>query len=300
MKTVKRVSRNHLHYVFNTQLAPTQRAETGEIVVFECVDAYKNQITSNNTLFSDVNRALNNPATGPLYINGAEPGDVLKVEILSMDLADQGVMTARPGAGLYGDLLKEYQSKVIPVKEGKAYFNDHIVIDLVPMIGVIGTAPNEEILSTWPGEHGGNLDIKDLQSGTTIYLPVNVPGALLSMGDLHGVQGDGETVICALEMNGEVAVRVDVLKQRQDLPTPFVVTSEKYITTFAARTLDEATKGAAYKMHQFLYDHSELTVSECAMLMSLVGNLRISQVVNPLVGGIMDFPRGLLGEKVLL
>jgi amidase len=298
MQEINRVGRSNLHYTFNKHLEPVASVESGSIVVFECVDCYSNQIADNNTLFADVNSDLNNPATGPLYVEGAEPGDVLKVKIQKITLADYGVMTARPGAGLYGDLLSEYKSKVIKIKDHKAYFSDEIILDLLPMIGVIGTAPNEETLSTWPGEHGGNIDIKDLREGSTIYLPVNVSGALLSMGDLHGIQGDGETVICALEMNGEVQVQVEVLKKRHDIPTPFIVTDDLYITTFAAKSLDQATKVAAHKMHNFLCEHSKLTVSECAMLLSLVGNLRVSQVVNELVGGLMDFPRDLVGEDV--
>ena len=166
------------------------------------------------------------------------------------------------------------------------------------MIGVIGTAPsNEDIRTTVPAEHGGNLDIKDLGVGALLYLPVNIPGGLLSMGDLHAVQGDGETVICALEMSGEVTVKVDVLKNRKDIPTPFIVTQSHYITTAADPSLDNCSVAAAKKMHRFLQEHSVLTDAQSGMLLSLVGNLRISQVVNPSKGCIMEFPIGLAKEK---
>ena len=299
MRTI-RVSNNKvkLHYSFSADTIPVATATPGDTIVFECVDAYCNQIKNEHTLFSEVKRELNNPATGPVYIKGAEVGDVLKVNIIKIDPAPTAVMTARPDTGLYGELISAYASKIIPIKEHKAYFSDDITIDLKPMIGVIGTAPATPIPSTWPGEHGGNLDCKDLTAGTSIYLPVSVDGALLSMGDLHGVQGDGETVICALEMDGEVTVTVEVLKNRADLPTPFIVTPTHYITLAAAKTIEEAMKAAAFKMHGFLLRHSNLTIQEIAMLLSLQGNLRITQVVNPLLGCCMDFPRGLIKEQV--
>jgi amidase len=301
MQTI-RVSndKSRLHYEFSAETAPAATANPGDTIIYECVDAYCNQIRDEHTLFSTVDRKLGNPATGPVYVTGAEVGDVLKVSIQKIVPAATAVMTARPGTGLYGELISEYRSKIIPIRDNKAYFTEDIVIELKPMIGVIGTAPKSPIPSTWPGEHGGNLDCKDLTSGSFIYLPVNVKGALLSMGDLHGVQGDGETVICALEMDGEITVTVEVLKQRTDIPTPFILTPTHYLTLAAAKTLDEAGKAAAFKMHEFLLSHTNLSIQEIAMLLSLQGNLRITQVVNPLVGCCMDFPRGLINEKVSL
>ena len=301
MQTI-RVSndKSRLHYEFSTATAPVVTANPGDTIIYECVDAYCNQIRDEHTLFSAVDRKLGNPATGPVYVNGAEIGDVLKVSIVKIVPAATAVMTARPDTGLYGELIPEYRSKIIPIRDNEAYFTEDIVIGLNPMIGVIGTAPKSPLPSTWPGEHGGNLDCKDLTVGSSIYLPVNVEGALLSMGDLHGVQGDGETVICALEMDGEVTVTVEVLKQRTDIPTPFIVTPTHYLTLAAAKSLDEAGKAAAFKMHEFLLSHTNLCIQVVAMLLSLQGNLRIAQVVNPLVGCYMEFPRGLINEKVRL
>jgi len=286
--------------MFSGELKPAAHAAAGDTLIFECVDCYSNQIENDETLFEDIKGELNNPATGPVFIEGAEKGDILRVDILEIEADDRGVMTVRPGAGLYGDLLDEFKSRVIPIKNNRGFFKENIAVDLLPMIGVIGTAPNKEIRTTWPGEHGGNLDIRDLQAGTSLYLPVAVRGALLSMGDLHGIQGDGETVICGLEMNGRVRAKVTVLKNRSDIPTPFIVTPTTYVTTFAAPTLDEASRGAGHRMHRFLLEHTDLTAEECAMLLSLAGNLRISQVVNDLKGCLMDFPRNLAGEKMEL
>ncbi len=179
----------------------------------------------------------------------------------------------------------------------RLFFDEDIRIPVKPMVGVMGTAPVGEAVSTQsPGEHGGNLDIKDLGKGALLYLPVNVPGALLSMGDIHAVQGDGETVICALEVSGEITVKVDVLKGRKDIPTPFICTESHYLTTAADESMNRSSVKAARKMHGFLQQHTELTDAQSGMLLSLAGNLRISQVVNPEKGCIMEFPVGLAKE----
>ncbi|MDP3058519.1 MAG: acetamidase/formamidase family protein [bacterium] len=292
--------KDKLHYRFSAANTPRAYANPGDQIIFSCIDAYCNQIIDETTLFSEVNRELGNPVTGPVYINGALPGDILKINILSIEGADSAVMTARPNAGFFGELIPAYASKLIPLQANKAYFNDNIVIDMKPMIGVLGLACEGSTLSTIPGEHGGNMDCKDLTAGTSVYLPVFVAGGLLSMGDLHGVQGDGETVICALEMNGTVTVTVEVLKNRSDIITPLIVTAKNYLTLYSDSTIDLAAKGAAFKMHKFLLTHTKMTIQEIAMLISLLGNLRICQVVNPLMTCCLEFPRNLINEEIVL
>lgn len=140
------------------------------------------------------------------------------------------------------------------------------------------------------------MDINELGIGSTVYLPVAVPGALLSIGDLHAVQGDGETAICAMEVSGDVTVRVTVLKQPKHLPTPMVITETACYITAADKSLDVCSIAAARKMHRWLTEEFDLTDAQAAMLLSLQGNLRISQVVNPLKGCMMELPRAILAQ----
>ena len=289
------IKRENVHFAFDP--APTPRAwgHSGDTVLFQGPDCYCGQLNEDGMDFSRMDMSRNNPATGPLYIEEAAPGDVLRVEILDIDIASEGAMCARDGAGIYQ--IEGCHCRRFPVEQGEIVFDKGVRLPVRPMIGVIGTAPAQgKVSATRPGEHGGNLDIRELNRGTTLYLPVNVPGALLSMGDLHALQGDGETVICALEMEGQVVVRVDVLKGRRDIPTPFLVTETHYITTAADPSLDVCSVEAARKMHRFLQDHSELDDAQAGLLLSLAGDLRISQVVNPAKGCMMTFPRGLAGE----
>lgn len=291
-----KISKEQINFSFDSAIAPAAYANNGDTVMFCCQDCYCEQILTDNFDFSKMNMRRNNPATGPLYIKGAEPGDVLRVEIKSIDIEEEGSMCARTGAGIYE--INGSHCRKFSIIDDKIIFDNEITIPIRPMIGVIGTAPiNDSISTQTPGEHGGNLDINNLGVGALLYLPVNVPGALLSMGDIHAVQGDGETVICAMEMSGEITVKVDILKNREDIPTPFIVTENHYITTAADPSLDNCSVIAAQKMHRFLRQHSELTDAQSGMLLSLAGNLRISQVVNPSKGCIMEFPIGLAKEK---
>lgn len=286
------ISDDHYHPAFDKNIAPAAYAHSGDTAVFHCRDCYNRTMHTDRMNREDMHITCANPATGPLYIEEATPGDVLKVEILEIQPDSRGCMRVRPGAGGYE--IDRSICRVFPVDvETMTVDFEGITLPLRPMIGVIGTAPAEQAVDTeTPGEHGGNLDIKEMTAGATLYLPVKVPGALLSMGDIHGLQGDGESAICGLEMNGVVTVRVTVLKNRTDIPTPFLVTPSHYITTAAHPSLDVCSLTAARKMHRFLLSHTSLDNPHAAMLLSLKGDLRISQIVNPAKGCMMAFPKG--------
>jgi amidase len=159
------------------------------------------------------------------------------------------------------------------------------------MVGVIGTAPVEgAILNGTPGPHGGNMDCTLIAEGSTVYLPVEVPGALFGLGDLHAVMGDGEVLICGVEMAGWVRVRLDVLKGRS-LPLPLVENEELVATIHSGEDLDLAAQGAIENMARLLTETVGLALNEAGMLMSAVGQLRICQVVDPLKTCRMEFPK---------
>lgn len=270
---------------------PVKIVESGSTVVFQTFDCFSNQIQNEDQPFSSVGWDKINPATGPLYINGAEPGDTLKVKIIDIKIDSKGVMTTAPKLGVLGDIVTGETTKIISIKDDKAIFNDRIQIPIKPMIGVIGTAPKDETIPTGtPGAHGGNMDCKKIVKGSTLYLPINVSGGLLSMGDLHAVMADGEIVICGLEIPGEVTVKVDVLKG-EELPLPMLDSEESIITIASEKTLDEAAKTATVNMHRFLVNELGIEIDEAGMLLSLVGDLRICQVVDPLMTARMELPK---------
>ena len=288
------ISSEYYHPAFDKNSPPVARAHSGDTVIFHCRDCYNGAMHTDYMQRSDMIRTCANPATGPLYVEDAMPGDVLKVEILDITPDEKGCMSVRPGLGAYE--IDQSICRVFQVDPQAMTFEfNGVTVPLRPMIGVIGTAPAGDPISTEiPGEHGGNMDIKDMTAGATLYLPVNVEGALLSMGDLHGLQGDGESAICGLEMNGRVTVRVSVLKDRGDIPTPMLENATHYMTAAADPSLDACSVAAARKMHRFLMGHTDFDNPHAAMLLSLKGDLRISQIVNDSKGCLMAFPKNVI------
>ena len=273
--------------------APVATAKSGDTVRFETLDCFGCQLSSEEQSLGGLDWSNINPATGPLFIEGAEPGDVLKVEILSIELDDHGVMVDGPGDGVTGVAVKEESTKILPVIDGMVKFNEKLSFPICPMIGVIGTAPAGEAVDTGtPGAHGGNMDCTRIGAGATLYLPVNVEGALLAMGDLHALMGDGEVEVCGVEIAGAVTVRVTALKNCA-LPTPFLVNDDTFMSIFSALTVDEASVGATMSMHGFLMKELGLNEHEAGMLLSVVGNLRICQIVDPEKTCRMELPKNI-------
>lgn len=278
-----RISKDKLVFSLSKNHTPAARVQSGETVVFETVDCWKNLIHHESQNHSDLYGEYANPATGPLYVESAEVGDVLKVEILDIKVADYGVMMATPDNEILKGRLKDERTKVMLINEGYGLFNEHIKLPISPMIGVIGTAPEGDAISTVsPGAHGGNMDCKKIVKGAVLYLPVNTKGGLLAMGDLHAIMGDGEVGGCGLEVAGEVTVKVDVLKGKK-LPLPMLVQGKKLMTIASEKTCDLANKQAVLNMHEFLTEELGMDAHEAGFLISLAGELRVCQIVDPLI-----------------
>ena len=278
-------------HIMSGENPPVAYAKSGDTVCFETLDCFGGQIKDEQQLLGDLDWSNINPATGPLFIEDAQPGDVLKVEILNIELDDHGVMIDGPGKGVTGQAVAEETTKIYSVRDGMISFNDKLSFPIDPMIGVIGTAPAGAGVDTGtPGTHGGNMDCNRIGAGATLYLPMNVEGALLAMGDLHARMGDGEVEVCGVEIAGAVTVKVTVLKNC-DLPTPFLVTPEIAAAIYSAKTLDDASVGATMAMHGFLTKELGMNAHEAGMLLSVVGDLRICQVVDPEKTCRMEIPR---------
>lgn len=293
---ILKLTNERLIYAFDKKLEPILRVPSGTTLEMETCDCFENQIQTEDTPFESLDWDRVNPATGPIFIEGAEPGDVLKVSIQRIQLADQGVMAVGPGLGVLGEQMERYEAKVIPIREGKAVFNQW-QLPLNPMIGVIGVAPAEEAVSCGtPGAHGGNMDNKMITEGATLYLPVFVPGALFALGDLHAVMGDGEISVSGVEIAGQVTVHLEVIKGK-NLTDPALENQEEISTIASAPTLDEAVKKSVANMAKLLQEALDLSLGELTMLMSAVGQTQICQVVDPLMTARFVMPKWILGEK---
>ena len=288
MLTIQTCTKVH---VMDKGNAPAAYAKDGDTVIFETLDCFGGQLTSEEQKMGGLDWSNINPATGPLYVDGAKIGDVLKVEIMAIELDDHGVMIHSEGERVTGREVTGEVTKILPIENGCARFNDKLSFPLQPMIGVIGTAPAGEGIPTGtPGAHGGNMDCTRIGAGTTLYLPVNVDGALLAMGDMHAVMGDGEVGVCGVEIAGKITVRVSVIKDYA-LPTPFLLTDDAAMSICSAKTADEAADRATLAMHRFLVKELGMDAHDAGMLLSITGNLRVCQVVDPEKTFRMEIPR---------
>jgi acetamidase/formamidase len=225
------------------------------------------------------------PLTGPIWIEGAEPGDALEVKILAFEfLHPYGVSGFIPGSGTLPEDFPYTRFHLVRfnVREGTAAFAPGITLKLAPFFGSIGVALNPmlgRVSSGPPGPHAGNLDNKELVAGSTLYLPVHVPGGLLSMGDGHGMQGDGEVTLTALETSLRGTIQVTVRKGRR-LNWPRAETPTHYIAMGLHTDLDEAAKLATREMVDFLVAEKQMNRDHAYILCSLAADLHVTQLVD--------------------
>ena len=273
---------------------PVLSVKSGESVTFITQDALGGQVKSADTKVDALDWNAVNPATGPLYIEGAQPGDLLKIEIKKIKVAGNSCMITGKGIGVCAESFDKILTRVMAIEKGCVNFSDKIKIPVKPMIGVIGVAPESgSINNGTPGEHGGNMDCKEVTEGVVLYLKVFVEGALLSIGDLHGVMGDGEVSGCGAEVEGEVTVKVSVLKDRE-LPTPFISSDKFFMTIASEESISHAIDSAALLGVDFLMNETGMSREEAVSFVSLACDVRVCQIVDPLKTARLQIPKKLL------
>lgn len=240
--------------------------------------------------------------TGPIYIEGAEIGDVLEVRIQSIRLAIPYAYTAfRPGAGFLPEDFSTSQMKIIPLDEKRMIgrFNDNIEIPLRPFFGSMGVAPpaaSGRISSAPPGIHAGNLDNKELVAGTTLFIPIHAPGALFQVGDGHAAQGNGEVCITALETSLVGKLQLIVRKDMK-LRWPRAETPTAFMTMGIDEDLTAATKIAVREMIDFLVTEKKLSREDAYMLASVAADLSITQLVDGTKGVHAMIPKAIFRSR---
>lgn len=290
------IGKENAIHTFSQEHTPVCRAKSGDRLVFETYDCYMGQLLKEGSSFASMDRTLGNPATGPVYIEGAGPGDMLKVEIESLELDPVGILDKGPSSGALKEYFPEYIIKRLEVADGYIHYGD-MKIPARPMIGVIGTAPAGEPVGTmWPGKHGGNMDCTRIAEGSALYLPVSVPGGLLAMGDLHAIMGDGECGNCGVEIGGRATVRVDVIKGIS-FTWPLVETAGEWCVITSAPALDQACQKAVEEMYSFLTVQAGLCPVDAGMFIDMSGNMIVCQIVNPLKTVRLEINKELLRSR---
>ena len=244
------------------------------------------------------------PLTGPIFIEGAEPGDVLEVRVLGFEyLHNFGVTGFVPERGTLPDEFPYVRYKLIRFNQqaGTAEFRPGVTLRLAPFFGSIGVAPPpamRRISSGPPGVHTGNLDNRELVAGSILYLPVHVPGALLSVGDGHALQGDGEVTLTALETSLRGTLQIFVRKGK-NLLWPRAETPTHFISMGLHTDLDEAARLATREMIAFLTSEKGLSRDEAYILCSLAVHLHVTQLVDGTKGIHAMLPKALFSEPRL-
>jgi formamidase len=328
-----------MHNRWHPDLEPTARIAPGEELRLECEDGLAGQLTSESA-HADAGRldlGLGHPLAGPVWVEGAEPGDVLEVEFVSYEPADFGVTAVIPGFGFLADLFPEPYVVKWEIQDGLARSAElpGVAVPEETFAGVVGVAPSHELLATMhereeeiartggpvaepspesavpleaaaglrtipPREIGGNIDIRQLVTGSRLLLTVSVPGALLSVGDLHFAQGDGEVCGTAIEVAGAVTIRVNLQKDpawRSRYPayeTPAGAQRRSFATTgipvAAAMDLTVAARAAVVEMIDYLEATRGFERVAAYALCSAVVDLRVSEAVDvpyPLVSALL-------------
>jgi acetamidase/formamidase len=302
-RSIHELRADAFEYVWDNSLEPALEIEPGGTVELHARDASDEQIRrhSSPSDIAKIDFSHVNPVSGPVFVKGARPDDVLCVELLELRPSDWGWTAIIPGFGLLAD---EYPDPWLRISEvdraqGVVHFSERITLPLRPFPGTIGVAPSAA------GEHpilpptrwGGNMDTKHLTAGTTLYLPVGVEGALLSVGDTHAAQGDGEVCGTAIESAMDVVMRVSVKRghsisaPQYDLPASAQTSPAAHrVCTGVGPDLLEAARDATRAVIVYLGERHGIDREEAYALASVACDLRIHEVVdapNWVVGAFM-------------
>ena len=295
---MKLLTDDQAFYAFSPDLEPLLTVAQGEQFTLETRDCFANQLASDEDTLDDLDWEQINPATGPVAIEGVMPGDLLRIDILRLELIGKSVMTTIPGSGAVSGVT-EASTRVMDNDDGLLSLHTalgDLSLPLQPMIGVIGLAPaSGSIANGTPGVHGGNMDCRLIGEGTSLYLRAAVPGGLFGCGDVHALMGDGEVLVCGAETPARITFSVSVVAA-DELPVPFLVTDELYVAIASADSADAAMKLAIDQMFDFLNLVVGLPQGDASRLMSLVGDLKFCQVVDPLITTRFEFPKAVLAE----
>jgi len=246
---------------------PAYEINLDETIVVETWDAFAGRYTEADGGQSIEGKA--NPSTGPIAVRSVEAGDTLAIEILGIEPVGTGILRS-------GSLVKK-----IPIIGNYAFFDD-LQLRLQPMIGVIGVAPSKgEIDCMFPGMHGGNLDTNDVCAGAVLHLQAQVAGGLLAMGDVHAIMGEGESNGMGIEVGTNITLRVR--KEENPLTNyPYILLNGNLILIASAENLDKASWMAVEEMQRIAREQLGADTDTARLLVGVLGNVRISQIVNPL------------------
>jgi len=284
------LTRTQTHAHWDRSIPPAIHLAPGDSISVELENASGGQILvdSDESAIERLDFARVNPVTGPIFVEGAQPGDALVVEILDIEVDTWGWTANIPGFGLLADRFPAAALRTSRIGNGYIELFTGARMAALPMIGTIGVAPAQlgEFSLIPPTRNGGNMDMRQVNAGATLYLPVAVPGALLSLGDGHAAQGDGEICGTAIETRSVATLRINLEKQRHH-STPMLLTDPRsqrtgraFATTGIGPDLMEAAREAAAAMVEEIVLRTGISELDAYLLASVAGDLKISELVD--------------------
>jgi acetamidase/formamidase len=287
---VKHLERTQTHGVWDNAIAPVLHVAPGDTIEVELENASGGQLAADSaaSALSTLDFARINPVTGPIFVEGAKPGDALVVEILHLEVDAWGWTANIPGFGLLADRFTEPALRISRIAGGTIELFTGMRLPSVPMIGTIGVAPAEPgaFSVVPPTRYGGNMDIRHVGAGATLDLPVGVDGALLSLGDGHAAQGDGEVCGTAIETTAVATLRISLDRDRH-LPAPMLLTDERsqrrgraFATTGVGPDLFAAARDATSALVAEIVRRTSLSDIDAYLVASVAADLKISEIVD--------------------
>ena len=279
------ISKDQHVWAFAADMEPVLRVKPKSTIHLETWDCFTGQVQSEADTVEklDLNRV--NSATGPIYVEGAMPGDSLAVTLHTIDPGPQGAGMVIPEWGQLIHKTKSPVTRIFKVKDGTVTMNEKVSFPAVPMLGVIGVAPESGSIATFEaGRHGGNMDDHFHRKGATLYMPVFQEGALLAIGDMHASMGDGEISGTGVEIGGDVVISVDVIKGVSG-GWPVTEDADSFYTHGTTPSdLDGAMTIACEEAAKILVDQWGFTIEDAFIFLSVQGDLGVAQSCHPSPG----------------
>lgn len=268
-------------YAFDKTLEPAMVVPSGTTVRVRTKDCFGNQIQKPEDELDGIDWDHTNPATGPIFVEGAVPGGALMVSIDAIEFDNKSVSCTGENEGVCGDRFNAWSTQVCEIDGDELVWDERLRIPLRPMIGVIGVAPEGDPINCGtPGSHGGNMDNTAITSGATLYFPVFADGALFGCGDMHAVMGDGEISVSGAEAAGWATVTLTAMPELK-LVDPLIENATHFGVIASAETLDAAADRAVHEMVDLICDRTAEDPDKVVMLLSLVGDVQVCQMVDP-------------------
>ena len=275
---MNRIGRKHHIYVLDPGNDPAITVDSGEELMVETWDAFEG-VRDPDVLQA---RSLKGPATGPIYVNGAEPGDALRVDFISITAKEGAAHMVLPDRGFLEEEYTDAYPTVMSLEDGNLVMPTGVRLPINPSMGVVATTPTyPQQTASDSGPYGGDIDMKELVAGSTIYLPVFVPGGMLALGDCHAIVGDGAVAGTGAECSSDAHIRITVEKG-MGITSPRALTPDHFIVLSHGEELGPAMKQAVRDMVDFLVEAKGMSAYDAYTLLSLAGDIRVSRTFRPI------------------